>query len=145
MTNRVQLRGLILNGESGPIAKGCKRDEIVAALGPADIHTAQRGRYPEMLVYGDFEFRFRNGALTFATVTLKGRKLRLHRRRSAAILSELESRGIAYQIDSIMSDESQTVFRTCRGVHLCFVNDRLVKVGVECANDWRVPPERSSR
>lgn len=134
---------LVISGVIGSMPRNATYAEIVSSIGEPEIHTPARKSYPEMLVYGELEFRLRDGHLTVATLSIEGDEPELPsnvqlsglpRRRDRSLESIKELLGqnaISYKRDAVMSDESQDVLVTEVGVHLVFVDQQLVRIGVE--------------
>ncbi len=138
---------LVVHGTVGPISRQATSTEVVNCFGEPDVHTPARKSYPEIIVYGDIEFRLRENQLRVVALTLGNETPRLPNNitvgglpstaeRSRQVIEELlQNNEVVFEQDSVMSDEAQDVIVTGHGVHLVFVDQILVRVGVEeCQN-----------
>lgn len=117
-------------------------ESVLAVLGEPEIFTKAYKSYPTMLVYGDAEFRFRNGVLEIITITFgpEGAKVppqldveafqSIASRNFSAIETLLNQQQLSWKKDTIMSDEDQEVYITEHAVHLAFYKGVLTKVGI---------------
>lgn len=136
------LEELIVTGRLGRLTHGATIGEIVSFLGEPEIHTRARKSYPEMLVYGDLEFRLRGGRLYLIALNVNSQDARLPTElapfiqqsrgglTSTVITNLLDTHGVAYVTDPVMSSGAQTVLITSNGVHLSFDEGVLRRIGV---------------
>jgi len=151
----IDILDLVLNGRLGDVEIGVSERFVRSALGDPLHFEPARKSYPTFFLYGPLELRFRTGSLVYIGLVL-GDHPNLEdiqltdtqgivERRLAAFEEFLLANGQRYNVDQVMTDDSQTVIITSKNVHLAFDEDgRLSKIAAEVmpTNDWAKVPRK---
>ena len=149
----IDILHFVLYGRLGDVEIGVNEKFVRSVLGePLHFEPAQKS-YPAFFLYGPLELRFRNGSLVYIGLALRDcanlediqltDTQRIVERRLAAIEEFLLANGQSYDVDRVMTDDSQTVIITSKNVHLAFDADgRLSKIAavVKPTNDLTEVP-----
>ena len=129
----IDLNNFIITGKYGELEIGETLDLVLTKLGPPDHQEPARKSYPEFLLYGPLELRFRDGKLEYIGLKVDYESnIANHiddcknvyvKKKIFEVIELLLNNGVEYNADKIMTDYSQTVLVTKNSVHLAFDSD----------------------
>jgi hypothetical protein len=136
----IDFEQFLILGNFGSINKSSSYELILESFGEPDVITPVHESNLLMILYGDLEFRLREGYITMISLLLKEEQPTLpktisfenlpiqEKRNFEFVEALLKENKVDWKKDDFMSDEYQLIYITEKGVHFAFGEEVLGRV-----------------
>jgi hypothetical protein len=136
----IDFEKFLISGTFGPIDRNSNYELIIESFDEPEAITPVHESSLLMILYGDLEFRLREGRITMISLLLKEdqpilpksislENLPIREERTFEFVERLlKENRVNWEKDDFMSDEYQLIYITEKGVHFAFGDDVLGRV-----------------